>query len=218
MIEPSGFVSRLMTFVLAGCLIVLIALIAALTRMFPLERTQVFFLSAEPASEQVVSIEKLDINQQNLKIYKENFIKEYIVARNRIIPSNAAMQHVWDTRGLVYNYSSIEVYQDFKKTDFWYAIMVGKFEPLTFRCDVSFGKIAPRELDVEPEKYAVDFVWICTDESTGQSDKKDFTIALSLKFQSGLNWNERLDNPLGLKVVGYEVESGDGDPLNVLGR
>jgi type IV secretory pathway component VirB8 len=41
---------------------------------------------------------------------------------------------------------------------------------------------------------------------------------VSVEFQPNVSWNERLDNPLGLKVVGYEVESGGGDPLDAYGK
>jgi type IV secretory pathway component VirB8 len=211
-----------MTFVLACCLTALLALIAALSQMFPLERTQVFFLESRPQADQIISIEKFDVTPQNIGAYKENFIREYVAARNRIIPSNADMRLKWraDSSGLVFAYSSLDVYSEFIKTDMWHAIMVGKYEPLTFRCDVLFDKIAPRQLGSQPEKYAVKFRYVCGDErdkSTGQTLSKDFTIAVSLEFQNRLKWDERLDNPLGLKIVGYEVEDGGDDPLNPRG-
>lgn len=217
MIEPSGFVSRLMTFVLAGCLTALVVLIVALAQMFPLSRTQIFFLADQPKSDRMISIEKFDMTAQNLGTYKENFIKEYVIARNEIAPSNTAMRRRWRVGdGPVYAYSSIDVYADFKQTDFWYAIMEGKYEPLMFRCEVSFDKIMPRETGGEIEKYAVRFHYICTDEFAGHKVAKDFTISIGLQFQTKLRWSERLDNPLGLKVVAYEIESGGGDPLNIL--
>jgi type IV secretory pathway component VirB8 len=206
-----------MTFVLAGCLTVLVVLIATLAQMFPLERTQVFLLGSRPAAEQVISIKKFDVNAQNLEVFKENFIKEYIVARNQIIPSNSIMRRKWraDAEGIVFSYSDVDVYSEFMKTDFWHAIMIGKYEPLTFRCDVLFDKIVPRKLGGDTETFAVIFRYVCGDESTGQTASKDFTIAVSVGFRKSVNWNERLDNPLGLKVVGYEPESG-GEPLNPL--
>jgi type IV secretory pathway component VirB8 len=51
----------------------------------------------------------------------------------------------------------------------------------------------------------------------GQYLSKTFTIAVTLAFLPNIRWNERLDNPLGLKVVGYVVEDGGNDPLNPLG-
>ena len=218
MIEPNSLISRLMTFVLASALVLLIILITTLFKLFPLERTQVLFLSSEPSAGRVIAIQKFDINNENLSIYKENFLKEYMVKRNQIIPDNATMRNIWraDSGGIVYNYSSTDVYKKFMATDFWHAIMIGRFEPLTFKCDVSFDKIVLRRRRPEFETYAITFRWICSNENdTRQTASKDFTIAVSLAFQSNLDWNERLDNPLGLKVVGYEVESGGNDPLNI---
>ncbi|MDR1826635.1 MAG: hypothetical protein LBQ49_02995 [Rickettsiales bacterium] len=217
MIEPSGFVSKLLTFVLAGCLATLVALVAALTQMFPLERTQVFLLGSRPNAEQTISIKEFDVTMKNIDAYKENFIKEYILARNQIVPSNILMRRKWraGAEGPVFAYSSTEIYAALMKTDMWHAIMLGTYEPLTFRCDVSFDKILPRVTGGNLETFAVRFRYICTDESTGQSTSKDFTIAVSTEFREQVGWSERLDNPLGLKVVGYEPEIG-GDPLNVL--
>lgn len=218
MIEPTSLLSRLMAFVLAGCLTILIIMIVTLSQMFPLERTQIFFLASEPKSDQVISIKNFNVDARDLATYKENFIKEYIIARNQIVPSYPVMRRKWraDAIGSVFVYSSPDIYADFMKTDMWNAIMIGRYEPLAFRCDVSFYKTEPRRLGGAIEQYAVKLRYICADESTGQSEAKDFTIAISVAFQSNVNWNERLDNPLGLKVVGYEIEDGGRDPLNVL--
>jgi len=220
MIEPSSLVSRMMTFVLAGCLTALLVLIFTLFEMFPLERTEIFFLSSGPRSEQTITIRDFDVNNASIGTYKENFIKEYINARNQIVPDNVAMQRRWRIPGIVYAYSSLDVYSVFKETDFWKAIMEGRFEPLPFKCDVSFaGRPAPRARapDNKSEKYAVNMKYICRDsrdKNTGHEVQENFTIAVTLAFQDNLDWNERLDNPLGLKVVGYEVEGGKPDPLN----
>jgi type IV secretory pathway component VirB8 len=216
MIEPTSLISRLMVFVMAGAVTVLIVLIATLSEMFPLERTQIFFLKSEPSANQVISIEKFGMTLANIGEYKNVFIKEYVVKRNQILPDNGTMQTRWrsDKNGVVYAYSSIDVYSKFIDTEMWNAVMVGKYQPLTFNCNVSFGKIIPRQRTSDFEKYAVNFRYICYDESARQSISKDFTIALSLAFQTNINWDERLENPLGLKVVGYEIESGDTDPLN----
>jgi type IV secretory pathway component VirB8 len=218
MLEPSRLLSRVMAFTLAGLAAALAALIAALSGMFPLERTQVFFLSTRPESAQIINITKFDMAVENLDAYKESFIKEYITARNQIVPDYPLMRRKWraDGGGLVFNYSDMDVYRGFMKTDMWHAIMEGKYEPFSFRCDVSFDKIVPRERGGEIEKFAARFRYICSDKSTGQGAPKDFTIRLGLRFQTELNYGERFDNPLGLKVVEYIVEDGGGDPLNWL--
>jgi len=213
MIEPSSLISRLMTFVLAGCLTTLVVLVATLAQMFPLERTQVFMLHARPAADQIISVERFDININNMEAFKENFIKDYITLRNQIFPNYAAMRRKWRTgpEGMVYAFSSTGVYADFKKTDLWFAVMEGRREEMNFRCDVVFNRaIAPRS----PNVYAVRFRWICSDETTGQAIAKDFTIRIGLEFPRTLNWNERLDNPLGLKVSEYAVEGEEIDPLD----
>ena len=215
MIEPSKLISRMMTFVLAGCLTVLFVLVVTLGNMFPLERTQVFLMRGALETDQTVAITRFDVNRQNLEAFKENFIRRYITVRNEIYPSNEVMQRRWQANaaGSVYAYSSLEIYSEFRNLDMWNAVMIGRYEPLMFRCDVSFGRIVPR---VRGVTYAVPFRFICTDESTGQSMHKDFTIAVTIAFQDTIGWGERLSNPLGLKVVGYRVESGGGhDPLSL---
>lgn len=217
MIAPTGLISRLFTFVMAACLTTLVILIATLYSMFPLERTQVFFLTSRPANDQFIKIEGFDMSPTNMQAFKERFIREYMVARNQIVQSNNAMQIRWRPNGLVHSYSSLEIFQEFIRTNLWRAIMENRHEPLFFRCDVSFGRIRLRTADT----FEVNFAHICRDvlnENPGQSISNNFTIAVTVEFQPELRWNERLDNPLGLKVVGYVVEQdgrdGNSDPLD----
>ena len=73
------------------------------------------------------------------------------------------------------------------------------------------GAIAPRGNDV----WAVTFRYFCSDIDR-QTDKKEYTIRIKLDAPSDatIKWDERFNNPLGIRVSEYVVESGNGDPLD----
>lgn len=220
-IEPPILVSRLMTFVFATSLVVLIVLVITLLKMFPLNKTQVFFLTTQPKSNLEIQISEFTPNSENIEIYKQAFIKEYIKARNEIIPNAGVMQRKWSATadGSVYSWSTPEVYSVFQKTAMWIAYMndIPDFE---FRCPVEFEAISPRSENT----YAVNFRYFCTDASnsgghTPEKDStivldKDYTIVLKLEQEKAIKWTNRLNNPLGMRVSEYKIESGNYDPLD----
>lgn len=213
-LEPNTFTARMMSFVLAAAIATSLALVFAVSNMFPLTRTQVFLLNSHRAEGQVIEIQQLPVNDKTLTNYKENFIKEYIRARNEIIPNINVMRYKWRSPdGPVYIWSSKEVYASFTETQLWSAFM--QDAPNTqFSCPIEFQSpvIEPRGND----KFAVRFRWFCTSESAGQTQPKDFTIVIGLTYAPEVKWNARQENPLGLQVSEYRIESGGDDPLNVL--
>ncbi|MDR1360845.1 MAG: type IV secretion system protein [Rickettsiales bacterium] len=210
-VEPPILLSRLMAFVFAALAVVVVVLIITVAKMFPLDKTQVFFLETEPRENMEIRLSSFSPDNQNLETYKQAFIKEYIKARNEVIPSPSQMQRKWSAtnEGSVYSWSAPDVYKQFANTAMYIALMndIPDFE---FRCPVEFhGGLAPRG----PDKYAVRFSYFCTDNNSGQECKKDYTIAIKLELEDKVKWSERLRNPLGIRVVEYKLESGDGDPL-----
>lgn len=213
-LDPNTFTARMMSFVLAAAIATALALVFAVSNMFPLTKTQIFLLNSHRAETQVVEIQPLPVNDKTLTDYKENFIKEYIRARNEIIPNINVMRYKWRSPdGPVYIWSSREIYANFTETQLWSAFMHDSPDP-AFSCPVEFQSpvIEPRGND----KFAVRFRWFCTSESSGQTMPKDFTIVIGLTYAPEIKWNAKQKNPLGLQVSEYRIESGDGDPLNVL--
>ena len=217
-IEPPVLISRLFTFVFAGALTVALVLVLAVVRLTPLTRTQIFFLTTVPHDAMEISLTSVAIDDRNMEIFKESFIKEYIKARNEIIPNAAAMQRRWraEYNGTVFVWSSPEIYAHFAQRRMVNALMldIPEFE---FRCSVNFGQIAPRANN----KFAVGFLYSCTDadgqplrDSAGQPLRKEYTIAIQLEMRPKIKWEERLRNPLGLKVIEYMIEVGGSDPLD----
>jgi type IV secretory pathway component VirB8 len=212
LLQPNAFTARMMSFVLAAAIATALALVFAISNMFPLNKTQVFLLNSRRAENQIIEVEPLPVNDKNLLEYKENFIKEYIRARNEIIPNLNVMRIKWRTDGPVANWSSREVYAAFSQNSIVYAFMKDS-PPMEFSCPVEF--LAPA---IEPrgsDKFAVKFRWFCTSESAGQTAAKDFTIVIGLSSAAQVRWNSRMENPLGLQVSEYRVESGGNDPLDI---
>lgn len=213
-IEPPILLSRVMTFVFAGALVVLVVLIITLYKMFPLNRPQVFFLMTSPRSDLEITLTELPPTDENFEIYKRSFIREYVKARNEIVPNAKVMRRKWgnDNNGVIRAWSTPDVYNAFMNTNMWTALMndVPDFE---FTCPVEFqpGAVAPRTDDT----YAVSFSYFCAN-SDGQIDKKDYTIVIRLELDNNadIKWSDRLSNPLGIRVAEYTIESGNGDPLD----
>ncbi len=213
-IEPPILLSRLVVFLFAGAVVVLAALGFTLYKMFPLNRPQVYFLMTQPRENLEITLTELPPTDENMKWFMRAFIREYIKARNEITPDSRAMLRKWnnDENGVVHTWSTPDVYAAFTQTNMWTALM-NNTPDFEFSCSVEFenGAITPRTADT----FAVSFKYFCED-SGGQTDKKDYTIIVKLQMDDNatLKWSDRLDNPLGLRVSEYKIESGNGDPLN----
>ena len=213
-IEPPILISRLMTFVFAGALVIVVTMIVTLARMFPLNRPQVFFLTTTPRSNLQVQLTELPPNDEYLDYYKRTFIREYIRARNEIVPNTDIMHRKWDNGddGIVHAWSVPSVFADFTQTGLWVAMM-NEIPDFVLNCPVEFENNA-----IEPvarDTYAVKFSYFC-ENSDGQIDKKDYKIRIRLTTENdgATRWVDRLNNPLGIRVAEYVVESGDSDPLD----
>lgn len=220
-IEPPVLMSRIMTFVFAAALAVVVVLVITLTNLLPLSRTQIFFLTTQPRELSEITIKSFSPNDANIEVFKENFIKEYIKVRNEIIPNIVQMRRKWGTAegGMVNMWSSQEVFRAFMQTRMWQRIMIDVPDS-QFRCQVEFHTPAidlrrrPSPED-STSRYAVSFRYFCTDaDNTGQPYEKDYTILIGIRFQERIRWTDRLENPLGVYVSEYRVESGGGDPLD----
>ena len=139
-VEPPILLSRVMTFVFASAIVVLVALVFTLYNMFPLNRPQVFFLMTAPKQNLQVVLREMVPSDENLENYKKSFILEYIKARNEIVPNAGVMRTKWNngTDGVVYTWSTQDVYNTFTETNMWQAWMSG-LPDFEFSCSVEFG-------------------------------------------------------------------------------
>lgn len=224
--EPPVLMSRLLTFVFAASIVVAIALIATMAKMYPLDKTQIFFLTTQPRSDLEIRLSDFTPTDENIEVYKQAFIKEYIKSRNEIISNVSVMKKKWGntTDSTVRMWSTEDVYSAFQQTRMWVALMndIPDFE---FRCLVEFhpNAISPRARDQvtgQLNTYAVDFRYFCTNSDRQGGEKsstmdlgKDYRIVLKLETEDTIKWTDRLHNPLGIRVLEYKVD-GDDDPLD----
>ena len=216
-IEPPILLSRLLIFVFAGMLVVLGVLGVTLYNMYPLDRPQVFFLMTAPKNDlRVMLYEMIPNEDANLDNFKRSFIREYIRARNEIVPDAREMLTKWNNSidGVVNSWSTPAVYSDFTKTNMWNAWMSGAPD-FEFSCSVEFENGAIVQRNRDGTEFAVNFKYFCSDTDR-QMDKKDYTIILRLDMSdgTGMKWSDRMNNPLGIRVSEYKIESGNGDPLD----
>ncbi len=213
-VEPPILLSRLLTFVFAAMLVVLGVLGVTLYNMYPLDRPQVFFLMSEPKNDLQIRLYEMVPIDENMDGYIRSFMREYVRARNEVVPDAREMRTKWgnDSNGVVYAWSTPEVYSEFTQTNMWNAWMSG-VPDFEFSCSVEFdnGAIEP----FNDNEYTVKFRYFCADNNR-QMDKKEYKIRMKLDINDGteMKWSDRFNNPLGIRVSEYIIESGNGDPLN----
>lgn len=212
-IEPPILLSRLMTFVFAATIVMASVLFFTLYNMFPLDRPQIFFLFSQLRTEQTIKSIPLTAKDTNYEYFIRGFLREYVKARNEIVPNVAAMRKKWnnDNNSVMYTWSSPAVYEQLQSTDMW-RVFMNDSPDFEFSCPVEFeqGAVTP----FADNTYDVKFSYFCAD-SNGQLDKKNYTIRIKLDTRGEkTRWQEGLSNPLGIFVSEYTVVSGNGDPLN----
>lgn len=217
-IEPPFLLSRTMTFVLATALVVLVALGITIYNMFPLNRPQVFFLTTDISDNQDIRLIEMQPRSENTDQYKQEFVREYIRHRNEVLANANEMHKKWNSEnGIVRVTSTDDVYSDFMQTALFNEIMSNVIPNIPVQCGIIFDG-APMNLASESpntDVYQTKFKYFCED-STGPITPKDYTIRVKLLTQDGtfIKWADRIENPLGLKVVEYTIISGAGDPLD----
>ena len=112
-VEPPVLTSRILAFMLAASVVVLGVLVVTLIKMVPLERPEVFFVSASSALSNV-SIKGMEPDAAMTRSYEEGFIREYIIARNTLYQNTETTRNNW-TR-IVKPWSSSDVFANLTKT------------------------------------------------------------------------------------------------------
>ena len=226
-VQPPILMSRILTFVLATSIVVLVALVIALTKMIPLERPEVFFLLTPTTSVNTV-IEPLvpsDMDEKAMEYYEEGFVREYIILRNTLLPNAAITKNNWSN--IIKQWSSDRVYSALTRTALYKEYTSGEQIP-SLSCSVNFSNsnkekainnTTPKDRK-DYSEYIATFAWVCKN-SGGQTTQKNYMIRIRIqsvldKNTSGPvgNLNKLRNNPLGTRVTEYTVLRGDGDPLN----
>jgi len=213
-IEPPILLSRVLTLVFATTLVVLAALLIKLYKLFPLDRPEVFFLRSVNTNGVEITLTQVMPNGDDFEHYKRAFIAEYIKTRNEVTPNVRTMQKNWGPDGAVKTMSSEDVLADFAKTAMYDEFRLNNGS-LDFSCSVELSQGSVNQYTSDGATYTVDFKWFCTN-SYGQTARKDYRIKVTLATDDAttMHWTDHMENPLGLRIVGYSVESGDGDPLD----
>ena len=213
-IEPPVLLSRVLTLVFATTLVVLAALLITLYKLFPLDRPEVFFLRSVNTNGVQITLTQVMPNGDDLERYKRAFIAEYVKTRNEISPNVRMMAKNWGSDGAIKAMSSEDVLAGFAKTAMYKEFLLNNGD-LDFSCSVVFSPGSVNQYTSDGTTYTVDFKWFCTN-SYGQTARKDYRIKITLATDdtATMSWTDHMENPLGLRVVEYTVESGDDDPLD----
>ena len=214
-IEPPILLSRLLTLVFAATLVVLAVLLITLYNMFPLDRPEVFFLRSANSNNVEITLTQIMPEGEDFERYKRTFITEYVKMRNEVTPSVRVMEKNWGGQnGSVKVMSTDDVFADFYNTAMYQEFLLNNAS-FDFSCSVEFSQGSVNKYTSDGATYTVDFKWFCTN-SYGQTDRKDYRIKVTLVTDDTqtMKWADHMENPLGLRVAEYSIESGNGDPLD----
>jgi len=214
-----------MALVFAAAIVVLGVMGITLWRMFPLTRPQVFFLITQ--SRPNMAIRLYAPSSKRLKtdtaLFEQSFIKEYVKARNEIFPVRDVMHRKWGTHadGVVKSWSDDKIYNAFANTPAWQQLMQTN-AVIDFTCTVEFDSPAIVDRNIQMHEYEVRFNYICVN-SDGQRITKQYKIIVQLDMNASddasanasIKWGDRLNNPLGVRVIKYDVEDNGTDPLDL---
>ena len=137
-IEPPILLSRVLTLVFAATLVVLVALLITLYKMFPLDRPEVFFLRSVNPNNTQITLTQVMPDGDDLERYKRAFIAEYIKTRNEVTPSVRTMEKNWGMQnGTIKTMSSDDIFAGFAGTAMYQEFLLnnGSFD---FSCSVEF--------------------------------------------------------------------------------
>lgn len=219
-IEPPILISRLMTFVMATSLVVLFVLVFTLDKMFPLNRPQVFVLSTQSLEDKQLTLTEFPTDDAFLEQYNKQFILNYVRERNEITPDLAIMRAKWanSPSGSIKARSTDAVFGEFADSDMVNAVYQVSDEPFNITCTVDFPLNYPVVLQTgTTDTYTVSFSYRCSYGPMGEQQYERLVklrIKLESTAKSAMRWVERMENPLGVRVSGYETTDGTQDPLN----
>lgn len=216
-VEPAILTSRLMTFVMATALVVLVVLIVTLDKMFPLNRPQIFILTTQTLGDKELTLTQMP---EDLAKYKENFVRDYVLKRNEIVDNLMVMRARWgnNDNGVIKARSTDAVFGDFATTYMARFVHQDLQHSFDVQCNVEFYQHNAVVLYTsQSDTYTVKFTYIChygPDFEREYRQNYELTVKLKSTAKNAIRWTERMENPLGFKVSEYKVEGDQGDPLN----
>lgn len=215
--------SRILSFVLTGTVVVLGVLTFSLIKLIPLERPEVFFLRQQTRSPNMIIVPMDPSNERMLRFYYYGFIREYIIARNTLVPGIDANITRDNWANVVKPWSSKEVFEQFQDTRLYKKYTFDTIPPALL-CSVNFDNTNKERsiVDMPGGRYEVKFIWVCKDENSGrQTIQKNYKIQIRIQSDLESKVSGALDNleilrknPLGIQIVEYKIKDDQDDPLN----
>jgi type IV secretory pathway component VirB8 len=216
MVSPSQIISRVTVFILAAQLVVVLALLITLSNMFPLTKTQIFFMDSAAAGKNEITIVPSIGNMIDEK-FKVNFVKQYILYRMTVIPNADVMRSRWNAEnGMVRAWSTPEVFGNFlgERSEEGQLVrsVLAAADPKLGNKNIPFLRrveIIGSPVPVGENKYSVDVRKIFSmPDNSGQTLEKESRITLTLKFEGErtIASDDRLRNPFGVVVSEFKEE------------
>lgn len=178
-----------------------ILLLVALGSLRPLTRIQPFLLNVQDKDQQVIDIERINLEKFDRQLLEESYVRQYIIARYTVSSDIAEVQRRWQRGGTIDVMTADALYREFEAKEMMETLALASEEGMTR--EVIINKVLPNTLTRE---WTVYFTLKTVRQSYTQPMEQKFKAVLGTDFlvRRGVTWEKRLRNPLGFTVVKYQ--------------
>lgn len=178
-----------------------LVLILTISNILPLYRVEPYLLTLSNKEDQVYRIEPYSRDMEAKKSITETFIRQYLLLRTTLLPDIEEMESRWQEGGDLQEMSSPIVYQDFIKNTGVKLMQRMKNDGLT--SNVKIITVNEIEDAVWQVEYSVDYYL----PSSYEPKTLRYRASMRIQYiQQRVQFKERLKNPVGFKVVSYNVK------------
>lgn len=192
------------------CVITLIAdliLVGALMSLTPVVRVQPFFVTTQDKDQQVISVNRPNNAILSSQMLQESFVRQYLTARLGIGSDRDELERRWGTDGTIRWMSGDAVFENFIRNFATGLIDVAKKEGLTR--DVRILNVTKIPRNDGRNLWQAEVRLTDMSRSSPEPQSVDWKVNMVITFgalRNGLQWEQRLQNPLGFTVMEYSQQ------------
>ncbi len=194
----------------AFCVVGILALLAnilllvALGSLQPLTRIQPFLINIQDKDQQVIDIVRPKLENFNRKQLEESYVRQYILARYTIGSDLEELKRRWGVGGIIDLMTQRSYYEAFVAQEMNDAMRLAEDEGMTREVMIQSAL-----KDDAKNQWIVKFLLTTKRQRSSEKDIRNLQAKLEVNFQTvrkGMNWEQRLKNPLGFTVTNYDRE------------
>lgn len=190
-----------------------VLIFVALGALYPLVRVQPFYLTALDKNQQIVEILPAKAEELRSERVEESLVRQYIMARYTVTDNHDELKERWGTEGIVFLMSSQEVYGAFEDIVVEPVLDAIEKDNLTVNVRIiSPLRDPPQE---SSSKWSTKVLLTKMTQSSNMPVEECRSEQLVVQYDplyeraNRINWEDRLKNPLGFRVLQYSTSHAD---------